>query len=259
VRCMNSVPAKSVTRFSAEQGFSLIELVVSVAILMLVIGVAVKGLTDMQRIDFAQHEQTDAVQETRDFIDQMVRDLHDVGYPPRVVFVNKPLCVGDPRISCSIMSFSSTQLEYEGDLDGTGTVYHVWVQLQPGPGNTCPCVLQRGVVTKTAYIANNTPTYFTQVNGVLNSGDGAGNATYTISLPGSGSYTTYGTADIFQAFDTSAIQITTSCNTATACSNIASLKITVNSVSKYADPRTNIFKVYSIASRARINNSQFDN
>ena len=253
------MPANNMRWSSKERGFSFLELVVSVAILLLVIGVAVKGLTDMQRIDFAQHEQTDAVQETRDFIDQMVRDLHDVGYPPRVVFLNKPLCTGDARISCSLVYFSSTHLEYEGDLDGTGTVYHVWVQLQPGTGNTCPCVLQRGTVTKTAYIANTTPTYFTEVNGVLNSGDGTGNATYTVSLPGSGSYSNYGTIDIFQAFDTSANQITTSCNSATSCSNIASIKITVNTVSKYADPKTNVFKVYSITSRARVNNSQFDN
>jgi hypothetical protein len=189
----------------------------------------------------------------------MVRDLHNVGYPPRVLFLNKPLCTNDARISCSITYFSSTQLQYEGDLDGTGTVYHVWVQLIPGSGNNCPCVLQRGVIDKTSYLANSTPTYFTEVTGVLNSGDGTGNPSYTISLPGSGDYTTYGSADIFQAFDTSANQITTSCNSATTCSNIASVRITVNSVSKYADQKTNIFKVYSITSRARVNNSQFDN
>jgi prepilin-type N-terminal cleavage/methylation domain-containing protein len=258
VRRQNSMPACHRSR-SGERGFSLLELIVAVAILMVVIGVAVRGMTEMQRIDFTQHEQTDAVQETRDFIDQMVRDLHDVGYPPRVVFLNKPLCATDARISCSVTYFSPTELQYEGDLDGTGTVYHVWVQLQPGPGNQCPCLLQRGVITKALYLANNTPTYFTQVTGVINSGDGAGNATYSVALPGNGNYATYGTTDIFQAFDTNANQITTSCAGATNCSNIASLKITLNSVSKYADQKTNTFKVYSITSRARVNNSQFDN
>ncbi len=245
----------------AERGFSLLELIVSVAILTIVIGVAVRGLTQMQQIDFTQHEDTDAVQQTRDFIDQMVRDLHDVGYPPRSVFVGNPTCSDHANVACTLLAFSSTQLMYEGDLDGTGTVYRVWVQLQPGANNKCPCVLQRGFVPKSQALppSNAQPTYFTEVNGVLNSGDGAGNATYPISLPGSGNYTTYGTTDVFQAFDTSANQVTVPCNSATACSNIASLKITVNSAPKYADQKTSVFKVYSITSRARVNNSQFDN
>ena len=261
MRRLNPLSAKLVRPLSAERGFSFLELIVSVAILMVVIGVAVRGLTQMQQIDFTQHEDTDAVQETRDFIDQMVRDLHDVGYPPRSVFVGNPTCSTNANIACTLLAFSSTQLIYEGDLDGTGTVYRVWVQLQPGAGNQCPCVLQRGFVRKSDALLGTLPTYFTEVTGVLNSGDGTNTNTalYTISLPGSGNYTTYGTTDVFQAFDTSANQITTSCNTATACSNIASLKITVNSTSKYADQKTNIFKVYSITSRARVNNSQFDN
>jgi prepilin-type N-terminal cleavage/methylation domain-containing protein len=243
---------------SALRGFSLLEMMVALAILTAVIGVAVDGLTQMQRRDFAEHSKTDTVQEARDFTDQMVRDLHDVGYPPRVVFVNKPLCTSASNISCSLMSFRPTQIQYEGDLDGTGTIYEVFMQLWVPASGTCPCRLQRGVVPKAVWLLNNAqPTYYTELNGVLNSGDGAGGTTYGVSLPGSGSYSTYATAPVFQAWDINASPVGI-CAGATNCSSIDSIQITVNVAPDFADPQTQTFPVYSITSKARVNNAQDD-
>ncbi len=244
---------------SGQRGFSLLEMMVALAILTVVIGIAVDGLTQMQRRDFAEQSKTDTVQETRDFVDQMVRDLHDVGYPPRVVFVNKPACTGNSNISCSLISFSSTQIIYEGDLDGTGTVYRVFMQLKVPASGKCPCVLQRGVLTKAAVVANPAlqPTYFTEVNGVLNSGDGAGGSTYGITLPGPDSYSTYATANVFDAYDINAAPVIP-CGDATACASIDSVQITANVASKFADPKTQTYSVYSITSKARVNNAQDD-
>jgi prepilin-type N-terminal cleavage/methylation domain-containing protein len=245
---------------ASGRGFSLLEMMVALAILTAVIGVAVNGLTEMQRRDSAEHSKTDTVEEARDFVDQMVRDLHDVGYPPRVVFVNKPLCTGNSKISCSLIYYGPTQIKYEGDLDGTGTVYQVWMQLVAPASGKCPCILQRGVIDKATVVANPAaqPTYFTEVNGVLNSGDGAGGTIFGISMPGSGSYSTYATADVFDAYDVNAAPVGT-CTGATACSSIDSLQITVNVTSKMPDPKTQIYPVYSITSKARMTNAQDDN
>lgn len=255
--------AASRTRFlgacSDRRGFSLLEMMVSLAILTVVIGVAVDGLTQMQRRDFAEQSKTDTVQEARDFVDQMVRDLHDVGYPPRVVFKDRPLCTGLSTVSCSLISFSPTQIQYEGDLDGTGTVSRVFMQLQVPASGKCPCILQRGVISKALALGGSAPTYYTEVNGVLNSGDGAGGSTYEIDLPGPGSYLTYATAPVFSAYEIDAAPFTIPCSSATTCSSIASLQITVNVASKFADPQTRIFPVYSITSKARVNNSKEDN
>jgi prepilin-type N-terminal cleavage/methylation domain-containing protein len=244
---------------AGQRGFSLLEMMVSLAILTIVIGIAVDGLTQMQRRDSAEQSKTDTVQETRDFVDQMVRDLHDVGYPPRVVFKDKPVCTGNAHISCSLIYFSPTQIKYEGDLDGTGTIYQVWMQLQVPASGKCPCILQRGVIDKATVVANPAavPTYYTEVNGVLNSGNGAGGTTYGLSLPGPGSYTTYDTADVFDAYDVNAIPMGP-CGDPTACASIDSVQIQANVASKFADPKTQTYTVYSITSKARINNAQDD-
>jgi prepilin-type N-terminal cleavage/methylation domain-containing protein len=247
---------------SESRGFSLLEMMVALAILTVVIGVAVEGLTQMQRRSFAESSKTDTVQESRDFVDQMVRDIHDVGYPPGRVQANNPSCT-DPNsdvakhVACGIISFSPTLVLYEGDLDGTGTVYRVWLQLLAGPGGNCPCKLRRGVLDKLSALAPGAaPIYFTEVDGLLNSGDGAG-GNLGISLSGPGDYSTYADAAVFQAYDSTG-GVITSCPGGSPCSSIRSLQISANVTSSYPDPKTNVFAVYSITSKARVNNAVID-
>jgi prepilin-type N-terminal cleavage/methylation domain-containing protein len=249
--------------FHQARGFSLIEMLIAVAIVTAVIAVVVQGITKMQRRSFVEGSKIDTVQETRDFIDQMVRDIHNVGYPaPKVNPFPGANCnpTDNANVACGLIYFSPTQIKYEADLDGSGTVYQVWVQLAVGPSGGCPCILQRGAITKAQVLAGTPPTYFTEVNGVLNSGDGTGNATYAISLAGSGSYTTYGTADVFASYDSNAtLNPVGTCTTAAACSSIRSLQITANVVPSFIDNATNTFQVTSITSKARLNNVAIGN
>jgi hypothetical protein len=157
-------------------------------------------------------------------------------------------------IACGIVSYTPTSLVYEADLDGTGTVSAIYLNLVSNGGN-CPCTLQRGVVTKAQELAGNPPQYFTTVNGVMNSGNGAGGATFPLVVVAPGNYAAYATADVFDAYDANAVQITVPCTLATNpdCSQIRSLQITVNVAPAYADPTTKQFPVYSLTSKARIN------
>jgi len=243
-----------------QRGFSLLELLLVVTILTIVLGVVMDGMVQMQQRNSAESSKVDTVQETRDFIDQVVRDIHEVGYPPGRVVNNNPSCdpLANPNaasVSCGLIYFSPTQIQYEGDLDGKGTVYRVWVNLQVPASGNCPCILQRGVLTKTSAIGGNVPTYFTEVNGVLNSGNGAGAGTFPISLGGPGSYATYATADVFDSYDVNGtLNPVGTCSTAPACSSIRSLQITANVAPNYMDPKTSTYPVYSITSRARMNN-----
>ncbi|HEY4054722.1 MAG TPA: type II secretion system protein [Terriglobales bacterium] len=251
-----------------EVGFSAIEMLLTLALLTIVLGVVVKGIIELQARNFNETGKVDAVQETRDFIDQMARDIHGSGYPPPAVTTqitnagcNDATIRANVNVACGIVSFSTTSVQYEADLDGSGTVSVVYLSLVPPTGSTnCPCILQRGTVTKAQANAGTAPAYFTTVNGILNSGDGTGNngsgaPTYSLSMSGPGSYASYANADVFNAYDSGADLITTACNWTTApnCSQIRSLQITANVAPPYYDVTTKVFPVYSITSRARIN------
>jgi type II secretory pathway pseudopilin PulG len=236
-----------------QDGFSAIELLISMFLITAILAVAVAGMRDMQRRNFSETSRVDTVQETRDFIDQVVRDVHNVGYPPGRAINGNPTCVNNAAVSCGVITFSPLQVIYEGDLDGTGTVSQIWLLLAPGPGNRCPCILQRGVITKAAALGGAVPQYFTEVNGVLNSGNGANASTYPVNLGGIGNYAAYGTADVFSAYDVNGAQIVANCATAVACSNIRSLQVTANVAPTYSDPTTKLFPVFSITSKARLN------
>jgi len=265
-----------------ELGFSAIEMLVAVALLMVVLGVVVQGMIDVQKRNTSETSKVDAVQDTRNFVDQMVRDIHGVGYPPpAAILTGQPYCNDpttgavtamrmNPNVACGVVLYSPTQVVYEGDLgDGTG-VSVVFLNLVAGNGNQCPCTLQRGVVRKLDWAANpaNFPVpgvqYFTTVNGVLNSGNGANPpaSTYGVKLSGTGNYTSFSRADVFDAYNANAQQVTVTCNlgtnatagvNASTCSQIRSLQITANVVPAFADPTIKQFQVYSITSKARIN------
>lgn len=234
-------------------GFSLLEMMITLALLIIVFGVVVEGVVKMQQRNFAESSKVDTVQETRDFVDQMVRDIHMVGYPPARVEVGSPSCIGNANVSCGLIFFNSTQVKYEGDLDGTGTVYQVWLQLLAPPSGNCPCLLQRGAITKAAALGGAVPTYFTEVNGVLNSGNGVGAATYPVSLPGPVSYSSYSTADVFDAYDINTTPVL-SCTDPVSCSSVRSLQITANVAPNFMDLSAKSYPVLSITSKARLNN-----
>lgn len=268
---------------SLEFGFSLIEMMIAILLISAVMAVAVKGMKEMQQRSNTETTKTDAVQETRDFIDQVVRDIHGAGYPPaRVIYWGSGSVVttcthptatinttvrNTTTIACGVIQYGHSQVIYEGDLgDGNG-VSDVILDIQPlAAGNTtCPCVLRRGVLPKATWITNNCdanlntstclPQYFTEVNGVLNSGDGTGTAsTYGVTLSGSGSYTTYTRADVFDAYDVSGNSVAPcSLTTTPDCTSIRSLQITANVAPTYADPTVKTFPVFSITSKARLN------
>ena len=130
-------------------GFSLIEMLIAVAIVSAVMAIVMRGIIQMQQRSNTESTTVDVSQQTRDFIDQMVRDIHNVGYPPpQVVTTGAPVCTANAAVACGVISYTPTQIIYEGDLDGSGTVYRVYVQLQPGAGGRCPCTLQRGAIRK---------------------------------------------------------------------------------------------------------------
>ena len=250
-------PTMSLREPRHSRGFSLLEMMMALGLLTIVLGVVLSAVSQLQQRNSAETYRVDTVQETRDFIDQMVRDVHDVGYPPRRLKAANTPCVNDPNTACGVITFNNTQLIYEGDVDGTGTVYRIYVQLLAPASGNCPCKLQRGVVTKAAALAGTLPDYYTEVDGILNSGNGAGAATYPVTMPGPGNYSSYAATDLFDAYDQNA-GVVPPCVDSVSCSSITSLQITANVTSSIPDVVTHIYPVVSITSKGRLNNAIVD-
>ena len=158
-----------------QQGFTFIELMVSVAILTLVVGVVVEGLTKLMQRNTTETSKTDLTQESREFMDQIVNDIHQSGYPSVKMFdpatllpVSNPVnCNLYVQVACGLVSVTPGSLQFEGDVDGTGTVSEVFIQLSPLNG-PCPCTIQRGAVSKALWQGGTLPSYYTEVTNVNN-------------------------------------------------------------------------------------------
>src|ERR1700720_1248516 len=108
-----------------QRGFSLVELLVAMVILTIVLVVVVEGITTMQERNFVETNKLDLTQESREFMDQIVNDLDQVGFPSVKMFdpatlVSKTNCAVDPNVACGFISVTTNAIQFEGDVDGTG-------------------------------------------------------------------------------------------------------------------------------------------
>jgi len=169
---------------------------------MTVLGGIVQYIAVASQRSKIESTKVDLTQEGREFIDEFERDIHQAGYPNCRQFNNALLCpnattYNDHRIAAGLVSVSSTQIIFEGDVDGDGNVDSVRYQLldsagnPPGPGSTCPCTIQRSQVNKQdgnplAVPPQLAPIWSQELQNVVNSGNPAGGAVYGGGLSISG-------------------------------------------------------------------------
>ncbi len=117
-----------------QQGFTLLELMVSMAILTLVASVIVDGLSRLQKRNSMEVTKVDLTQESREFMDQIVSDIHQSGYPSLKMF--DPNAIPAPTlnslyVSQGLVNVTPSSVQFEADVDGSGTVSEVFIQLNP--------------------------------------------------------------------------------------------------------------------------------
>jgi len=186
------MPSKNRNKTRLQKGFTLLELMVSMAILSIVGAVIVSGLTSLVQRNSMETSKIDLTQESRQFMDQIVSDIHQAGYPSPKMFdpasllpVTNPFnCNAYAQVSCGFINVTPTALQFEADVDGSGTVSEVFIQLNPQNG-PCPCIIQRGTIAKGAGAL---PVYYTEVNNVTNTNifqgyDNAGNNVPLVGAP----------------------------------------------------------------------------
>jgi len=147
------------SRAARQGGFSLIELLLVIAILGLVVGAVFSQVGVAQQRLNAEEIKLDDFQQARDFVDQFFRDINQAGSPN--IRMYDPTSAGftqfatpyntyDSRLAVGLVSIGTNAITFEGAVNGIGTVQSVTYKIN-GAG-TCTYCLFRSQVDK----ANNT-------------------------------------------------------------------------------------------------------
>jgi prepilin-type N-terminal cleavage/methylation domain-containing protein len=158
--------------FRKQRGFTMLEMMMSLLILALVTGAVFSQLNQAQERMSAEQTKLDDFQQARDFVDQFFRDINQIGDPNTRMFdaaivpaFAAPL-MNDSRLAAGLVRIDNTAIEFEGSVNGIGTVQSVQYMIN-GSG-TCALCLQRSQVDK----VNGNPwgqatNWGTEVNDVL--------------------------------------------------------------------------------------------
>jgi prepilin-type N-terminal cleavage/methylation domain-containing protein len=151
-------------RRQADRGFSLLELMVVLAILTTVVAVVTDGIIQIQKKSASDVNKVGAAQESRQFMDQILRDLRQCGFPSLGMFDPATGATSSSTyVAQGLTNFSSSAIQFEGDIDGSG-VSIVYIQVVVPASGNCPCTVQRGTVLKSV---GGTPAYYTELDNVM--------------------------------------------------------------------------------------------
>lgn len=234
-------------RRPGQRGFSLLEMMIAVALLLTVCGVVFSQISNMVNRYSLEESRMGAVDDTRQFVDQMVRDLHQANFPHPRMFA--PAFTGTnpythATIAAGLVVATPTQIQFEADLSGSGVQVIVYQLTKNGALVTdltqCPCTLQRGQIAKqnnTAPEAQPAPAFTSEVDNVINPA----------------------TEPPFRFFDQNGVEQTSipnfsSTDPAPAVSKIYTIKISVTVQGQGVDPVTNIKPEVTYTATAQMNN-----
>jgi hypothetical protein len=97
-------------------------------------------------------------------MDQITDDIHQAGFPPLRLFDPAlGYTTASTNVAAGLTKVTSTEVDFEGNVDGTANVSVVKIQLVV-PAGGCPCTIQRGTIAKPGA----TPLFYTEVNNVMN-------------------------------------------------------------------------------------------
>lgn len=162
-----------------ERGFSMLEMMIVVVILTAIFGAIAAGTVQLQKRSDLEANRVDRVQEARSFMEQVARDIHQAGFPSVKIFDPAISAANPNTYAVGLIKIDRGDLIMEGDVDGSGNVSRVEVQLLDSSNNPCPsgacvcnnatpCTLQRGTITKAAYAAGQQVYYYTEVTNITN-------------------------------------------------------------------------------------------
>ncbi|PYX15278.1 MAG: hypothetical protein DMG84_12295 [Acidobacteria bacterium] len=252
-------------RRQQETGFTLIETMMTVAVLVVVLGIVFSYIGRLQRVYKTEETKVDATQEARTLLDSLQRELHQAGFPGHNMYgpnvLNVP-AVNDKRNAVGIV-----------DTDNDGRVESIRYTLMDAAGaavtaaSSCPCNLRRSQVLKadaTAPTAQAT-TYVVALDNVINSGGVAagglpltGTTTFGTGAPVANNvlYAAYKAPAVFTAYDQIGNVVAATDITAnpTAIATIRTIAIKINLLTVFSDTQTNMRPALSMSATVKLNN-----
>jgi prepilin-type N-terminal cleavage/methylation domain-containing protein len=229
----------------ATAGFTLIEMLISLAILVTVTGAVFEQINTMQKKANSEAVNLDLNQQSRDFLDQTVRDLHATGYPSARMYSAGQLAPAT-MVANGLVRVSPTEILLEGDVNNDGYVYSVdisYVANDPNDPN-CPCIRRSAEHKVDADSLNQgTSPFYTETQHVL-SGTGPGQSG----------------EDLFTYFDQNGATVDLSnggdTSTPAGIANLAKIKtvkINLSLLTNQRDPQSGGFTRTSMSASARLN------
>jgi len=172
-----------------QSGFSLIELMLVIAILSIIIAAVFSQLSTAQQRLSTEETRLDDFQQARDFVDQFFRDINQIGTPnmqildltsgsftpglaaPQTSYTWANAEINDSRVAVGLTKIGASEIHFEGSMNGDGTVQSVIYMLNGIGGTTCTLCMQRSQIDKvsgTDPLGQGT-NWGTEVNDVVNS------------------------------------------------------------------------------------------
>ena len=168
-----------------QGGFSMIELLVALALLGVITGAIFLQVRTANQRGAYERTQVDLFQESREFMDQISRDLRQIGYPNTRNFDNSvlgctamngdcavsPAAPGDPttstRAAVGLVYAEGGDLFFQGGVDDDGNVLYTQYHYDSSTGGNCPC-LKRSQQQRAGAPNSETPDYNSEVQNVQN-------------------------------------------------------------------------------------------
>ncbi len=171
-------------RVGRQRGFSLIEMIVAMAVILIVVGGVFQLLSQSQQRFVATSSAADSTSSGRESLDLMVRELSLAGYPPPNSYAPGVITGSNQNLVSVAGGFRTATnyaVQFEADLTNSGTVTVVDYQLQvPSGGATGGCTgltvdenltvptLMRSAVAKNANGSAVTPSFVPFLSNVQN-------------------------------------------------------------------------------------------
>jgi type II secretory pathway pseudopilin PulG len=260
-----------------ETGFTLIETLVTVGVLVVVLGIVFSYIGRLQRVYKTEETKVDATQEARTVLDSLQRELHQAGFPGRNMWgpnvLNLPI-VNDKRNAVGIVKISPSDLWFEGDVDNNGQVESIRYTLMDAAGNpvtgasSCPCNLRRSQMLKidaTAPTAQLPLNYVVALDNVINSGGVVagglpltGSTTFGTGAPVANDvlYAAYKAPAVFSALDQNGTVVAATDITAnpSAIASIRTITIHLNLLTIFSDTQTKMRPAVSMRTTVKLSN-----